>query len=95
MAAACRTVGSTPAIDLLMLVLQRVPKLPGALCRGRPRLFDSEEPADVAEAVALCERCPALDACRAWADGLSYPARPPGVVAGRRYHRRPRGGLVT
>lgn len=84
-----------PAVDLLTMVLERVPKLPGALCRDRSALFDSEEPASVAVAVSLCERCPALDACRVWADGLSYASRPSGVVAGRRRSRRPRGGLVT
>ncbi|MCF6386029.1 WhiB family transcriptional regulator [Mycobacterium sp. MBM] len=84
-----------PAVDLLAVVLRQLPALPGALCRNRSELFDSEEPADVATAVSLCERCPALDACRAWVTGLSYPARPAGVVAGRRYHRRPRRGPVT
>ncbi|WP_235633005.1 WhiB family transcriptional regulator [Mycolicibacterium fluoranthenivorans] len=71
-------------------MLWRLPALPGALCRGVPELFDSEEPDDVAEAVALCERCPALEACRTWTDGLRYPSLPSGVVAGRRRSRRPR-----
>jgi hypothetical protein len=85
-----------PAVDLLTMVLQRVPKLPGALCRNRSELFDGEEPEDIAEAVALCARCPALDACRAWVDRLEYRARPSGVIAGRyRRPRRPRGQLVT
>lgn len=77
-----------PEVDLLTLLLQRVPKLPGALCRNRSELFDSDGDADIAAAVSLCERCPALDACRTWADGLTYPSRPSGVVAGRRWKRR-------
>lgn len=48
-----------------------LPKLPGALCRGRARLFDEaeagEDPAAVAErherAAAMCQLCPALNPC--------------------------------
>ena len=59
-------------------------------CAAAAQMFDSEDPADVAEAVGLCRRCPELGACRAWVDRLDYTARPTGVVAGRRYHRRRR-----
>jgi hypothetical protein len=55
-----------------------IPALPGALCRGVA--FDELPDADAA---SICRRCPALPACRAWAD-----AQPPnsldGVIAGRR-----------
>ncbi|SBS78474.1 conserved hypothetical protein [uncultured Mycobacterium sp.] len=61
-----------------------------ALCRGRAELFDSEDPADAAEAVALCQLCPELDACRAWVDRLDKRARPPGTTAGRVYRPRRR-----
>ncbi|SBS79576.1 conserved hypothetical protein [uncultured Mycobacterium sp.] len=59
------------------------------LCRDRSELFDSEDPADAAEAVALCQRCPALTQCREWADRLDRRHRPPGTIAARHY--RPRG----
>ncbi|MGK2852644.1 MAG: hypothetical protein ACSLE3_00835 [Microbacteriaceae bacterium] len=55
-----------PAVDLLALVLHRVPALPEALCRGRSELFDSDDPADVAEAVSRCQCCLELGACRDW-----------------------------
>lgn len=83
-----------PAVDLLAVVLRQLPVLPGALCRNRSELFDSEDPADVAAAVNLCGRCPALADCRAWIETLSYQARPPGTIAARHYRpRRPRGEL--
>lgn len=67
------------------------PSLPGARCRGRPWLFDpagSREPAEVAsqrhaQAISLCNGCPALGACRQWCTGLPRTKRPLGVVAGK------------
>jgi hypothetical protein len=66
----------------LFAALAGIPALPGAACRNRHQLFDGVEPADVAEAVTICEtECPALAACAAWADSL--PANSlSGVVAG-------------
>lgn len=74
-----------PEVDLLALVLHCQPALPGALCRDRSSLFDSEDPDDVAEAVALCGRCPDLAQCRQWVGTLTTRNRPAGVVAGRLY----------
>jgi hypothetical protein len=38
--------------------------LSGALCVGRPWLFESMEAADHLEARAICAQCPAILACR-------------------------------
>jgi WhiB family transcriptional regulator, redox-sensing transcriptional regulator len=74
-------------VGLLAEILRGVPRLPGALCRGRHSLFDIDEKnpayreriAD--EAAAVCFRCPVLAECGRWA---AHPhARVRGVVAGR------------
>ena len=70
------------------------PTLPGARCRGRPHLFDEQrpdEPADTVQArhtqaLSLCNRCPALEDCRAWFATLKPRQRPGGVIAGRIHH---------
>ena len=74
----------------LLDALAGAPALPGARCRGRAHLFDPGhpgEPVTVTEArhcraVALCQRCPALDACGNWMGSLPPRKRPPGVIAG-------------
>lgn len=63
-------------IKLLQRILTDVPKLEGP-CRGRHELFDArgaDEPVATArrrhqQAVDLCRRCPALDACAAFTAG--------------------------
>lgn len=75
------------------------PSLPGARCRGKPHLFDAagthEPAATVAQrhqqALGLCDRCPALEPCRQWLDGLPKGRRPEGVVAGIVNHPKPVG----
>jgi len=75
----------------LLGALAGVPRLDGALCRGRPELWDEaadrEPAAEVAErhayALAACGQCPALTTCAQWLDGLKPSQRPPGVTAGR------------
>jgi hypothetical protein len=62
-------------------VLAQSPPLPGALCRGRPELFDATDDDSRAEAVTLCWRCPELARCQAWVTGLPDSAVS-GVVAG-------------
>jgi hypothetical protein len=77
-------------LDDLRDALGAAPRLDGALCRGST-MFDEAPPgtaADlvaerIAEAVAVCERCPSLRACNRWLNGLAPPQRPAGVVAGR------------
>jgi WhiB family redox-sensing transcriptional regulator len=66
------------------------PALPGARCRGRPHLFDEQRPdeddanaaARHTQALALCNRCPALTPCQSWFASLSPRKRPAGIVAG-------------
>jgi WhiB family redox-sensing transcriptional regulator len=61
------------------------PALPGARCRGRSELFDAESVDDERTdyAITVCNRCPALAACREWVASLPPGKRPIGVVAGR------------
>jgi WhiB family redox-sensing transcriptional regulator len=69
-------------VCLLVKVLAGSPRLPGALCRNpSPEVFDGETEADVAEAIALCQQCPALTPCQTWLLGLKPSKRPLGVVA--------------
>lgn len=44
-------------------------------------MFDDDD--RVAEAIAVCRSCPALEACEAWITGLPAARRPGGVVAGK------------
>jgi hypothetical protein len=53
-------------VTLVAEVVRGSPKLPGALCRDRPRVFTSDAPDDIAEARAICGRCPELMRCAAW-----------------------------
>lgn len=71
--------------------LGAIPALPGALCRGHSELWDEPPQRDpdaegtaerLSYALRCCGRCPALDPCRKWFDGLPARRRPPGVVAG-------------
>lgn len=82
------------ALDDLLLAIAGAPTLPGARCSGRHHLFDpptgGEDLAVVearhAQALGLCERCPALASCRQWVDELPARKRPLGVVAGEIRH---------
>lgn len=80
--------------DELVIQLSQVPSLPGARCRGRAELFDATihsrhgaSPGDLdyarQAALRLCNACPALDNCRAWAATLPPDQRPLGVIAGQ------------
>lgn len=87
-----RAAGAPPrtAAAELAAVLGSLPDLRGALCAGRPSLWDErapeEEDSDTAAryrlAIAECARCPALAACRRWVESLPPSKRPPGVTAG-------------
>ncbi|WP_448222742.1 hypothetical protein [Gordonia iterans] len=65
------------------------PDLSDAACRGRWALFDpagEDEDPSVAEArhqraAMICRSCPALAACRGWAERIPPKHRPPGVLA--------------
>lgn len=89
-----------PVVNLLIAILQGTPLLQGARCRIRPEVFDATHPIGQgasstrhhldarAAAVAECERCPALPACRSWLESLPASQRPSGIVAGQ-LTRRP------
>lgn len=73
----------------LQRLLNDVPTLDGAACKGRPEVFDAQPPKAPdrdylhLRARRICLRqCPALAQCRAWLDSLPSTRRPEGVVAG-------------
>ena len=70
-------------LSLCEAILRGAPKLDGALCVGQDRLFDAADRERTRQAAAVCQRCPALAECRAWAKTLPRSTRPPGVLAGR------------
>ncbi len=77
-------------------LLAGAPSLPGARCRGRPHLFEEAAPGESrdattarhSQAVELCARCPALDACTTWLQSLPPRDRPAGITAGQRHPLR-------
>ncbi|WP_326546099.1 hypothetical protein QGN32_20550 [Mycolicibacterium sp. ND9-15] len=70
-------------LTLTAAILHRAPRLPGALCRDQPWMFDADDAASRDAALRLCQRCPSLPDCRRWVSSLPHAWRPPGVVAGR------------
>lgn len=72
---------NAPWIELAAAVLRGVPRLPGALCRRRPELFDADDEDAADRAAAICRHCPALEPCGAWASTLRHNQRS-GVLAG-------------
>ncbi len=70
-------------VALLTEVLRGAPRLDGALCTGKRGHFIEAETGNrvrVQECIALCRRCPALEACQRWASSERGLV---GVVAGR------------
>jgi WhiB family redox-sensing transcriptional regulator len=78
-------------LESLLDAIGAAPVLPGAHCRGRHHLFDeaapNEKPETVAarhaQAVGLCQLCPARSRCEDWLASLPRSKRPVGVVAGQ------------
>ncbi|BBY48379.1 hypothetical protein MARA_18470 [Mycolicibacterium arabiense] len=82
--------------ESMSALLETIPDLDGAACRGRSDLFDRTDAGQHAagrlsktevhdarrEALRLCRRCPTLGPCRIWLDALPVAHRPTGVVAG-------------
>lgn len=62
------TTYSIGVVDLLAEILWTVPHLTGAACQGHWDVFDSNAADDVHEAIRLCRCCPAMLACRTWAN---------------------------
>jgi hypothetical protein len=91
--------------EFLEAVLADSPRLSGGLCIGFSEVFDppvtggftDDEKERVAFARSACGRCPVLEACRQWVDGLPLKRRPTGVVAGvvRRSYRRGEASSYT
>jgi hypothetical protein len=79
------------SLDTLLAELAGAPVLPGRKCRGWPHLFHvatpGEDPDTVhyrhTQALGLCARCPSIDRCRTWLDGLPPRQRPTGIIAGQ------------
>lgn len=88
---------ASPVTDLLVAVLWRVPRLPGASCRAPENraVFDAANGAGLGQrhaqeirearhaAKTICGTCPAKSACHTWIDGLRPSERPGGVAAGQ------------
>ncbi|ODR06423.1 hypothetical protein BHQ21_11580 [Mycobacterium sherrisii] len=86
-----------PDWDTMRTLLEGIPALPGARCRGQVALYDRTTGEDRAagrgtteelvtarrEALRLCETCPALHPCREYLQALPIAHRPRGVVAGQ------------
>jgi hypothetical protein len=81
-------------LGLLIAILSDTPRLPGALCRAYPDLFDATHAIGQAamtrhlaearaQAKSVCRTCPALTECAAWVESLRPSERPGGVIAGR------------
>jgi hypothetical protein len=75
-----------PGSRMPVPVIPALPPMPGAMADGlcarhpQPDLWSSSVHADRATAIKVCQRCPALAACREWS--LNLPARDIGVVWG-------------
>lgn len=70
-------------LSALLGAMAATPRLPGAACVGHGAVFDGETDDDIAEAMAICARCPALQQCTEWHRSLPRRHRPIGVVAGQ------------
>jgi hypothetical protein len=75
-----------PGSRMPVPVIPALPPMPEAMADGlcvrhpQPDLWSSRVRADRAEAIRVCQRCPALAACRDWS--LNVPARDTGVIWG-------------
>src|SRR4051812_28164605 len=85
-----------PDWDTMRALLEGIPDLPGARCKGRADLYErtngehgmtgrltkTELENARSEALRLCAACPARNPCEVWLDALPAARRPAGVVAG-------------
>jgi len=76
--------------ELINAIAQATPRLPGPPCRAPANraIFDraSAQAAGMgsarAQALAICDSCPALTLCRRWIEPLDENDRPRGIVGG-------------
>lgn len=69
---------------LVAAIIADTPRLPDALCRSRPDLFDGEDDEHARQAANICQRCPELQQCGEWAATLKHNQRN-GVLAGEHH----------
>lgn len=83
--------GSTPGwLSLTAAIVREAPRLPGALCRSDPRLFDGTTAEDRAAAAEVCKRCPVRRDCVEFARRTAdWRERPIGVLGGRHRGQKP------
>lgn len=76
--------GTPPWVALIGAIVRGSPKLAGAKCVGRHRLFtgDDTDPAAVELAVGLCQECPAMALCESYANEIGARG---GIWAGKVY----------
>lgn len=72
---------TAPWVEAIAAIVAGTPKLPGALCRQHPALFDGEDQESADRAAAICQHCPAIEQCAAWAGGLKHN-QAHGILAG-------------
>ena len=72
-----------PWAELVAAIVRGTPRLPGALCRHQPDLFDGDDDQDARQAAEFCGRCPASEPCRAWSESLAHNEAH-GILAGQR-----------
>lgn len=83
-----KAIAGDGTLDLLIAILRDgPPRLTGALCAGRPDLFDTPNATaeHVDRAVGICQRCPALEPCATWA-ARQRRGQLTGVIGGKRYY---------
>jgi hypothetical protein len=78
--------------ESLRAALAGLPRLDGAACPGRHRLFcEPGTTQDIADAVNIClYSCKALDACTTWYDSLPARQRPVDCVCAGEWRPAPR-----
>ena len=75
----------------LLAALHSIPDLGGdCACRGEHALFESADPDDIDDAIAICSLCPVLDACGRYWQSLPPSQRPSDCVVAGEYRPAPR-----
>jgi hypothetical protein len=69
-------------LDELIGSLMGIPALPGARCKGRSDIWESDCPELVEYAINQCRTCPSLQPCRQFVESLPRRQQPSGVTGG-------------